>query len=164
MKITIEEVEIKQAIVAHVLSQMNVREGMEVTVELRATRGETGMQANINIVPEGTETARPTPAPVTQLRRTPAPTLVTPAVVSKPAPIAAAPAPAEDPAPAEPEAEAELDETSTAELEVEVDQGALAEAETAAQAEEQPAAPVEGAKKPSIFGGLRGPKNKPSGD
>src|SRR5690349_9412992 len=52
MKITMVQSEIEAAIEASVRDQISVKEGHRVDIELRATRGDEGYQANINIVPE----------------------------------------------------------------------------------------------------------------
>jgi len=60
MQITIVQAEIELAIKQYILSQINVREGMEVDIEMKATRGETGYQAFITIYPK---TEKPVAAP-----------------------------------------------------------------------------------------------------
>jgi hypothetical protein len=52
MQITIVQTEIEDAIRKHILSQVAVREGNRIDIDLRATRGAEGFQAIINIVPE----------------------------------------------------------------------------------------------------------------
>ncbi len=74
MRITIVESEIHDAIKAHILSQISVKEGSEITIDLRATRGAEGFMADIEITngtkaapvaqTRGTVTARVEPAPV----------------------------------------------------------------------------------------------------
>lgn len=54
MQITLVQTEIEQAIRAYVHSQVSVKEGNEITIELKATRGDAGMQAVIDILPAGT--------------------------------------------------------------------------------------------------------------
>lgn len=49
MRITIVESEIKEAIVAFVASQLTIKEGQEITVDFKATRGEDGATAEISI-------------------------------------------------------------------------------------------------------------------
>ena len=60
MKITIVESEIQEAIRAHIERQITVKDGMEITMEIRATRGEDGFIANIDISPikAGADTPR----------------------------------------------------------------------------------------------------------
>lgn len=55
MRIQIVQTEMEQAIKDFVLGQLNVNEGMDITVELRAGRGEDGFTADINIVPSQTK-------------------------------------------------------------------------------------------------------------
>ncbi len=60
MKISINEVEIKAAITAMILGQINVKPGHKIEIDLRATRGAEGFMADIDITPEdigGTATA-----------------------------------------------------------------------------------------------------------
>jgi type IV secretory pathway VirB10-like protein len=51
MQIIIVEAEIKQAIKDLILNQMSIKEGMDVEIDLKATRGEAGFMATIDIVP-----------------------------------------------------------------------------------------------------------------
>ena len=51
MKITIVQAEIEAAIVSHIRSLVSVREGMDITVQLAATRGSEGFTAAIDILP-----------------------------------------------------------------------------------------------------------------
>jgi hypothetical protein len=51
VQIIIVQAEIETAIRNHILSQINVREGMEISVDLAATRGAEGFKATIDIVP-----------------------------------------------------------------------------------------------------------------
>ena len=55
MKITINQAEIEEAITKHILSQITVKEGMNINIDLRATRGAEGFQADIDIN-DGTNT------------------------------------------------------------------------------------------------------------
>ena len=50
MRITLVQAEIDQAIVNYINSQVNVKDGMSITVDLSATRGENGFTATIDIV------------------------------------------------------------------------------------------------------------------
>lgn len=59
MQITIVQSEIELAIKQYIHQQINVREGMDIEIELRATRGESGFQAVIDIAPA---TSKPEPA------------------------------------------------------------------------------------------------------
>lgn len=169
MKITIDQAEIETAIKAHIASQVSVKEGMTISVDLRATRGETGMQANITIAPEG-EVVTKAIGPVAA-RQTPAPTV---AIVRR-APLTAVPTtqPAKAPEPVAQAVEVEAVEV-TEEMQAALvhdeeagegaDAKAMAEAEAAEAEEEQPvaAAPVAAGPTKSLFGGLRKPVNRPT--
>lgn len=61
IQITLIQTEIEQAIKAYVLGQLAIREGQEIEVDLRATRGESGATAVINITQAQ---ATPVQAPV----------------------------------------------------------------------------------------------------
>lgn len=50
MQITLVQVEIEEAIRQYVNTQINVREGMRIDIDLKATRGAEGYQAFIDIV------------------------------------------------------------------------------------------------------------------
>ncbi len=50
MQITIVQAEIEQAITDFIHRQINVRDGMLIQIELKATRGDHGFQAVIDIV------------------------------------------------------------------------------------------------------------------
>lgn len=63
MQITIVQTEIEQAIIAHIKNQVTVKEGMAIDVSLRATRGDEGFQALINIYPESEKIAPATTKP-----------------------------------------------------------------------------------------------------
>lgn len=70
MQITIVQTEIEEAIRSHILSQINVNPGMRIEIDLLATRGATGFQAVIDILPDvessgaasAKEVDEPTPA------------------------------------------------------------------------------------------------------
>ena len=93
MQITIVQAEIEQAITDFIHRQINVREGMLIQIDLKATRGDAGFQAVIDIVdPNSTtvasapkqEKAEPEQAPVPE----PAPAVVvTPATPAVAAPV-----------------------------------------------------------------------------
>lgn len=53
MQITLVQVEIEEAIRQYVNTQINVREGMRIDIDLKATRGAEGYQAFIDIVEDG---------------------------------------------------------------------------------------------------------------
>ena len=179
MQITITQVEIEQAIEARIRSQIMVREGFRIDIDLKATRGPEGYQAVIDIVEEDAPAtgsrATADEAPVETKTRfvvpKPAPKSERPTAVTKPS----KPAKAEkvekvaleraEPEP-EPEAEAETEATVEAEAETEaetaseevVEEKGKALFETmkeAAQADTaEPQAP-----RPSLFGNLGTPSN-----
>lgn len=62
--ITIAQAEIEEAIKARVLEQISVKDGQEINIELRATRGPEGFTAVITIDNSGD--ARPAPVPTRQ--------------------------------------------------------------------------------------------------
>ena len=55
MQITLNQVEIEEAITNYVNDLVSVNEGMAITVTIKATRGEEGTTALIDIVPEVVE-------------------------------------------------------------------------------------------------------------
>ena len=57
MQITIVQAEIEQAITDFIHRQINVREGMLIQIDLKATRGDAGFQAVIDIVDPNTALA-----------------------------------------------------------------------------------------------------------
>lgn len=69
MQITINQSEIEAAIRAHILSQINIKEGHEISITLKATRGEDGTTAIIDIERKD-ETTKVIPSgPVTRTPR-----------------------------------------------------------------------------------------------
>jgi hypothetical protein len=52
MQITIVQSEIEDAIRQHINNQINVKDGMRIDIDLKATRGDDGYTAVIDIVPE----------------------------------------------------------------------------------------------------------------
>lgn len=73
MQITINQSEIEAAIRSHILSQINVKDGHEISISLKATRGEDGTTAIIDITPIA-ETAAVSLTPVKQAEAEPAQT------------------------------------------------------------------------------------------
>ena len=57
MKITIDQPEIERAIRNEILGQIRMAEGMKMSIDLAATRGERGFTATIEISPEAGEVA-----------------------------------------------------------------------------------------------------------
>lgn len=82
MQIIIVQAEIEEAIRNHIQNLISIKDGMKIEIDLRATRGDAGFVANIDILPEGGKRAT---APAT---RAAAP-VPTPAPAAKPAPVAA---------------------------------------------------------------------------
>ncbi|QEP29862.1 hypothetical protein HYP99_gp064 [Sinorhizobium phage ort11] len=58
MQITIVQAEIEAAITNYITQQVSVNEGMDINIELRATRGAEGFQAIIDIVPANPKSGR----------------------------------------------------------------------------------------------------------
>lgn len=169
MKVTIVQSEIHAAIDGYVRSLIDVKTGSRIIIQLRATRGEDGTTADIDIVPDDGSEDQPATSNQAQA---PAPVVSKSSTAVKPK---AEPKPKPTPAPA-PEPVAEKAPASTAE-QIEQVKG---EAEAAEQSEEEVAraadamdlnAPVEAAEEPaaeeaaeeaparqSLFAGL---KSKP---
>jgi hypothetical protein len=74
MKITIVESEIQEAIRAHIERQITVKPGMAITMEIRATRGDDGFIANIDISPAKDGAIHLGPEPTAEKVLVPAPT------------------------------------------------------------------------------------------
>ena len=172
MQITIAQDEIEAAIKNYIQEQITVKEDQDIDIDLRATRGEAGFQATINITKAGAaKPVREPEAPVAAVTKTvettqavkpvatttrvkPVVTKVTPA---KPAPVVEAEPEIQDEQPVVQEEEdtqsgvgqaeeAGSDQTDTVEVN---------EDETETQQEEAPAP----AARPSLFGGLKKPVN-----
>ena len=60
MQITINQTEIEAAIKAHILSQINIKEGHDISIQLKATRGDDGTTAIIDINPSVIPASIPT--------------------------------------------------------------------------------------------------------
>ena len=139
MRIILVQAEIELALRAYVLNQISVREGQEITIAFKNTRGDDGATAEIDIsTPSDTV---PPKVPSTPVKRTPSLTPVE-------APVAASEPEVEDdtsdpsdgsPAPA---VEAESDTTASEEAAPVQDAFTTSEADTAAetvnQKEEEP--------------------------
>lgn len=136
MQITIVQTEIEQAIENYVKSMISVNDDQKISIDLKATRGDTGMQAFIDIVPR----KRVQAASITGL-------------------VAAA-TPKADP---KPEVKEEVQETAAVQTE-EVEQQAEAEAPTRKGVEievDEEGNPVKPAGAPkSLFGNLKKPVNQ----
>lgn len=57
MQITLDQTEIEAALRRYVEEQVNIREGNEISIDLKAGRGENGFSATIDIQPAGTKAA-----------------------------------------------------------------------------------------------------------
>lgn len=145
MKITIVQTEIEEAIRDFMRKQIAVQEGMVITMDLRATRGDEGFIANIDISP-ATSTEH------VLVRETPAPAQTDPVVVkprvTKPAAVVTK---AAEPAETEVEAQTPTDEPAPVAAQT------IADPEPDGIEEVEGAAPL--AAKPSIFAGLRRPSS-----
>ena len=87
MQITIVQAEIEQAITDFIHRQINVREGMLIQIDLKATRGDAGFQAVIDIVDPNTALAS-TPIPAhKQDRVEPEPTQPIAVPAQEPSPV-----------------------------------------------------------------------------
>ena len=148
MQITLNQAEIEQAIKNYVNDQVNIREGHDITIDLKAGRGPEGFTATIDIVaPGATKATEPTAASKSTL--TPKPRAER--VVNQPMPGA--------PETAQEAAEEAAPETATdAQTE-----GQTAQDDTAvAVSDDQEAAPAtegEGKKPQSLFANLGKPRN-----
>ena len=81
MQITIVQTEIEQAIENYVKSMISVNDDQKISIDLKATRGDTGMQAFIDIVPRSkAQLASGTAGTVSNAPATAAPVKKTPVV------------------------------------------------------------------------------------
>lgn len=151
MLITLNQEEIEVALRNYVNEQVNIREGHEIVIDLKAGRGENGFSATIDIVPAST--VKPAPAPKPQPQR---PT---------PEPVQADPAPALPKDVAETEAAPETTQDAAGEPATETATDAPAQTETAGDTkpadQETAAADPPATDKPrgSLFAGLSKPRN-----
>ena len=144
MQITLIQSEIEQALKNYINDIMSVKDGMEIEIQLKATRGEEGTTAIIDIVPQkpkaprGSRTSGEVPAKVEPVK-------------------AAAPAKAEA---AQVVAEAAPEPVAESVAEAEADDAEQV-AEQAQEPEVQEPAPVEVEEAPrkSLFAGLSKPQN-----
>ena len=63
MQITLNQTEIETALRRYVNDQVNIREGHEIVIDLKAGRGENGFSATIDIVPADAMPKAPEPTP-----------------------------------------------------------------------------------------------------
>jgi hypothetical protein len=157
MQVTLIQSEIEQALVNYINDQINVKPGMRITIELRATRGETGMQALVDIVPDNVVATVVEAAPtVVEAVHTPRarPAIVPKAAVTRVAPVT----------PQAVVANPEPEPTPLVDLLVQ-DEPAERELEPVAVAADEPVEPEVAAappKRSSIFAGLQKPVNTPA--
>ena len=143
MQITLNQDEIETAIKNYVNQQVNIREGQEITIDLKAGRGENGFSATIDIVPEGT------------------PKLITKVVKTLPSDL---PGPGPTPPPQTNEAAPETVQEAASEAAVPAatpvpaEEAKAADEPAAAQTEAVEEAAPEAPRK-SLFGGLGKPRN-----
>ena len=85
MQITLIQSEIEQALKNYINDIMSVKDGMEIEIQLKATRGEEGTTAIIDIVPQkpktprGSRTSGEAPAKVEPVKAAAAPAKAEPA-------------------------------------------------------------------------------------
>ena len=141
MQITLIQSEIEQALKNYINDIMSVKDGMEIEIQLKATRGEEGTTAIIDIVPQKPKAARGGRS--------------SGEIPAKVEPVKAAAAPVKaDPAPvAESVAEAEADDAEQV-----AEQAQEPEALEPAPVEAEQA-PAEEAPRKSLFAGLSKPQN-----
>ena len=121
MKIQLVQSEIEQAISNYIRETITVNEGMSITMELRATRGAEGFQADIDI----SRTADVPVAVAKPVQAAPVARTATKTTTVGQSPAAATPAPAKQPA-AAPQPEPEASPAASAGAE---DAGAVADPE-----------------------------------
>lgn len=158
MQITIVETEIKTAIRNHILGLISVREDMKIDIDLRATRGQEGFTAIVDILPEDpsgnkNQTEEAVPAPVAEPAVTKA---EIPAVAPKAA-VRLKPEVVEEEAQPIPESEASAAESSKPQVIAFGKKTKTPPAEAKAEAEEVAASPAK-----SIFAALGRPVNTPA--
>ena len=141
MRIILVQAEIELALRAYVLNQISVREGQEITIAFKNTRGDDGATAEIDI---STPSANiPAKVPSTPLKRTIAPAPVEAPVTASESDLEEDTSDPSDGSPA-PAVEAESDTTASEEEAPVQDASTTSEADTAAetvnQKEEEPVA------------------------
>ena len=139
LQITLVESEIKQALKNYINEQVNVKEGMDIEIDLKATRGDQGTTAIIDIV----KTAAPA-VPSTPTKRA-APAKVEPKVEQP----KEEPKPADPPFEPDPKPETGNQEAASVQESSGSTAGATAEPQNAETASAE-AAP----RRPSLFGNL----------
>lgn len=142
MQITLIQSEIEQALKNYINDIMSVKDGMEIEIQLKATRGEEGTTAIIDIVPQKPKAAR-------GARVSGETSGKSDTVRAAAAPVKAEPAQAV----AESVAEAEADDAEQV-----AEQAQEPEAQESAPVEAEQA-PAEEAPRKSLFAGLSKPQN-----
>ncbi|QEM41166.1 hypothetical protein HYP85_gp069 [Pseudomonas phage Zuri] len=151
MQITLNQVEIEAALKAYILNQININDGMEIVIDLKATRGEAGTTAIIDIVPRTEQKAEVVKPAASRTVTAQAKEVVK----EKPAAVATT-----SMAQVVEEAQAsEPEEPETSAEEAGQEAAAQAEAESADAEEAEEAAPAVASARPSLFAGLNRPKN-----
>ena len=148
MRIILVQAEIELALRAYVLNQISVREGQEITIAFKNTRGDDGATAEIDIsTPSDTVPAK---VPSTPVKRTPATAPVeAPVAASEPEVGEDASDPSDgSPAPA---VEAESDTTTSEEEAPAQDASTTSEADIAAETVNQKEEEDEPVSKPASF-------------
>lgn len=137
MQITLIQSEIEQALKNYINDIMSVKDGMEIEIQLKATRGEEGTTAIIDIVP--------------QKPKTPRGGRTSGEIPAKAEPVKAAAAPVKaEPAQAVAESVAEAEADDAEQVAEQAQEPAPVEAEQA---------PAEEAPRKSLFAGLSKPQN-----
>lgn len=156
IQVTLVQVEIEEALRNFISTQMTLKEGTAIEIDLAATRGADGIKATINLIPPSNTQATPATAPTVAAKET---------VKETKAPKAT-PAPVEEVKPKEAVEEGQAASTDGAP--VESGNAESATDSTYAANEEKPADSVTvvttdeaaPAVKPSLFAGLRKPVNQ----
>ena len=145
MRIILVQAEIELALRAYVLNQISVREGQEITIAFKNTRGDDGATAEIDIsTPSDTVPAKVPSIPV---KRTPAPAPVEALVTASEPEVEEDTSDPSDGSPV-PAVEAESDTTASEEEAPVQDASTTSEADTAAETVNQKEEPVT---KPASF-------------
>ena len=135
MRIILVQAEIELALRAYVLNQISVREGQEITIAFKNTRGDDGATAEIDIsTPSDTVPAKVPSIPV---KRTPAPAPVEAPVAASETEMEEDASDPSDGSPA-PSVEAESDTTASGEAAPVQDASTISEADAGNQKEEEP--------------------------
>ena len=138
MRIILVQAEIELALHAYVLNQISVREGQEITIAFKNTRGDDGATAEIDI---STPSDTPVKVPSTPVKRQTAPTLLAAPQTASESEVEEDASDPSDGSPA-PAVEAESDTTASEEAAPVQDASTTLEADTAAetvnQKEEEP--------------------------